>query len=340
VISFEQLRTATKDWPAYRSRQIYRAIFINACESWEEATDLPSALRAELAKDVPLGIDCEILLSADGLTSKAVIRLAEGGETETVLMRHKGRNTVCVSTQVGCAMGCAFCASGKDGLARNLSVDEIIEQVLLFVRTLRAQGAKVNNIVFMGIGEPLQNYSNVIAAIRFLNRPDTLNLGIRKFSLSTCGHGSGIRRLARETAFDVNLAVSLHSAIDEKRAALMPKVGKGSTLTLAGDLKQYFARTKRKIMIEYVLIEGMNTSREEAAALRGFIDATGAAYVVNLIPLNGTLGGFQAPGPAETAGFKRYLDERGIGYVQRFAFGRDIKGTCGSLGTGGTQNAR
>jgi 23S rRNA (adenine2503-C2)-methyltransferase len=334
MISFEQIRTATKDAPAYRAKQIHQAIFVNAYESWEKATNLPAAVRGELARDVPLGIDSDMLTSADGRTSKALIRLDDGCATETVLMRHKERNTVCVSTQVGCAMGCVFCASGKDGLARNLSVDEIIGQVLLFVRILKTQGAKITNIVFMGIGEPLHNYNNVVAAIRFLNRADTLNLGIRKFSISTCGGRSGIGRLAKETAFDVNLAVSLHSAIDETRLTLMPKVGRGSTQALVGDLRDYFARTKRKIMIEYVLIKGVNTSRQDADALRAFIDATKAAYVVNLIPLNGRLGGFEAPPHAEAAEFKAYLDERGIGYIQRFAFGRDIKGTCGSLAAG------
>ncbi len=331
MLPLDQIERTIKDLPAYRRAQIYRALFVHAYDSWEKATDLPAALREQLRKTAPLAIESQFFESKDGRTTKALTRLDDQHYTETVLMRSASRNTVCVSTQVGCPMGCVFCASGTNGLTRNLTFEEIVGQVLLFERVLKAEEAGVTNIVFMGIGEPFLNYDNLSAAIKFLNRPDTLNIGARRFSISTCGITSGIKRLSGENELPVNLAVSLHSAIDEKRVKLMPEGRQSPVAVLAASLKQYFAKTKRKIMLEYVLLAGVNTSYEDAMALREFINAVGAAYVVNLIPLNASVSGYSAPSGREVSEFKNYLDELQINHVQRFAFGAEIKAACGQL---------
>ena len=330
MIPLDQINLAIQDLPPYRRAQIYRAVFANAYDSWEKATDLPTDLRARLTETAPLAIDSKYLESADGRTIKALTRLGDGNHTETVLMQKSDRNTVCVSTQVGCPMGCIFCASGKDGLTRNLSFEEIVGQVLLFSRKLRAEDRAVTNVVFMGIGEPLLNYDNLIAAIRFMNLKDTLNFGARRFSISTCGIAPGIKRLADESTLAVNLAVSLHSTINEKRARLMPAGRNCRTGLLTATLKEYFTKTKRKIMFEYVLLE-TNTLREDALALRDFLNAVNAAYVVNLIPLTKSASGCRAPERRALYDFKELLTDLGVNHVQRHSFGSDIEAACGQL---------
>ncbi len=331
MIPLEQIDAAIKGQPSYRKAQIYRALFTNTCSSWREATDLPADLRAQLTQSAPLAIDSRFFESEDERSIKALTRLADGNYTETVLMRAGSRNTVCVSTQVGCAMGCVFCASGQNGFTRNLTFEEIVGQVLLFARKLKAEDRVVTNVVFMGIGEPLLNYDNLIAAIRFMNRKDTLDLGVRRFSISTSGISRGIKKLAVEDSLAVNLAISLHSAINEKRAKLMPVDQRTRTGLLAANLKEYFAKTKRKIMIEYVLLE-MNTGREDALALRDFINEMGAAYVVNLIPLNENDGSnHKSPDRRDLYDFKELLTELKINHVQRHSFGTDIAAACGQL---------
>ena len=330
MIPLNQINIAIQDLPPYRRAQIYRAIFTNAYDSWDKATDLPGDLRARLTKTAPLTIDAKLLESTDGRTIKALTRLEDDNRTETVLMQKGDRNTICVSTQVGCSMGCIFCASGKNGLTRNLSFEEIVGQVLLFVRLLKAEGRAVTNVVFMGIGEPLLNYDNLIAAIRFMNLKETLNLGARRFSISTCGIAPGIRRLADESGLAVNLAVSLHSAINEKRTRLMPAGRNCRTGLLAATLKDYFTKTKRKIMFEYILLES-NTSPKDALALRDFLNTVNAAYVVNLIPLNKNVSGCKSPDRRALFIFKEVLTELGVNHVERHSFGSDIGAACGQL---------
>lgn len=330
MIPLDQINVAIQDLPPYRRAQIYRSIFTNAYDSWEKATDLPADLRAKLTKTAPLKIKAKFFESADGRTVKALTRLDDGNQTETVLMRKGDRNTVCVSTQVGCPMGCIFCASGKNGLTRNLSFEEIVGQILLFSRRLKAEDREVTNIVFMGIGEPLLNYDNLIAAIRFMNLKDTLNIGARRFSISTCGIAPGIRRLAEESGLAVNLAVSLHSAINEKRTNLMPAGRNCRTGLLAATLKDYFIKTKRKIMFEYILLE-TNTSPKDALALRDFLNTVKAAYVVNLIPLNKSVTHCEAPERRALFDFKELLTDLEVNHVQRHSFGSDIGAACGQL---------
>ncbi|MDP1808484.1 MAG: 23S rRNA (adenine(2503)-C(2))-methyltransferase RlmN [Actinomycetota bacterium] len=327
----DNLDSATRDLPNYRKEQIYRAIFRNACDSWDQATNLPLDLRAQLTEKLPLEIDSKLLFSGDRQAVKALTLLKDTRYTETVLIKSAERNSVCVSTQIGCPIGCPFCASGKYGLTRNLTKGEIVGQIILFSRMLKAGNDKVTNIVFMGIGEPLLNYDNAIGAIRFLNQPNTLNLGARRFSISTAGYLPGIEKLAKESAMEVNLAVSLHSAIKKKRDLLVPISKKYPLEELAKALKTYFERTKRKIMLEYVLIKDVNMSEEDAIALRNYINTINAAYVVNLVPLNQTSSDLKAPAGYEIAGFKKHLKKHNVNFVQRFSFGKDIKAACGQL---------
>lgn len=331
MIYLDNLDDIVADLPNYRKEQIYRAIFKNAYGDWDEVTNLPLDLRAKLSTQIPLTIDSSLLFSGDGRAVKALIRLDDDGYAETVLMKANGRNSICVSTQVGCSIRCPFCASGKIGLVRNLTISEIVGQVMLFSRFLKDTGEKVTNIVFMGVGEPLLNYDNVLGAIRLLNREETLNLSARRFSISTAGILPGIEKLRREKGLEVNLAISLHSAIDKKRNQLVPINKKYPVQELAKALRIYFEQTRRKIMIEYVLIKDTNTFEEDAVALRDFINTVKAAYVVNLIPLNETYCGHKAPSGHDISNFKEHLKRHNISFIQRFSFGRDINAACGQL---------
>ncbi len=331
MIFIDKLEETIADFPNFRKQQIYRAIFKSAYGAWENATDLPLDLRAELTSKLPLDIDSKMIYSGDERTVKALIRLGDDESIETVLMKSRGRNTVCVSTQVGCALGCGYCASGKLGRARNLSIGEIVGQVLLFSRFLKKDDEKVTNIVFMGMGEPFLNYDNVISSIRLLNQENTSALGARRFSISTAGILPGIKKLAAERSLEVNLAVSLNSAISEKRDSLMPISKKYPLGRLAVVLRSYFQRTGRKIMIEYVLLKEINMFEEDALALRRFLDSVQAAYVVNLIPLNDTKCGYQVPTNTDVHVFRTYLEKYKVSYIQRASFGKDIDAACGQL---------
>lgn len=331
MISFEKINDILADLPGYRKKQVYQAIFQHAYEDWEQATNLPQGLRAKLAETGPPTIDAKPFFSANERAIKTLIRLDDNRFIEAVLMKSDDRNTICASTQVGCPIRCPFCASGKDGFIRNLTLGEIVGQIIFFSRLLKKTGEKVTNIVFMGAGEPLLNYDNVIGAVRLLNQEDTLNLSARRFSISTSGIVPGIQKLAAEKGLAVNLAISLQSAIDQKRRLLVPANTKYPLKDLSTALRKYFEKTKRKIMIEYVLIKGINTFEEDAAALREVINTVEAAYVVNLIPLNETYCDYEAPSGYEVANFKQYLQKYNVSFIQRFSFGKDISAACGQL---------
>ncbi len=328
----DKLDSTIADFPNFRKQQIYRAIFKGTYESWDDATSLPLDLRSQLSDTIPLNIDSKMRFSSDEKTVKALIKLDDGEYIETVLMRSDNkRNTICISTQVGCPMSCAFCASGRSGFTRNLSMGEIVAQILLFSRFLKSDEEKVTNIVFMGIGEPLLNYDNVIGAIRLLNQENTLNLSPRRFSISTSGILPGIERLAAEPRLEVNLAISLNAAMDKKRDILMPVNKRYPLKHLSRALKKYFESTKRKIMIEYMLVKDTNTFKEDAVALRHFINDTEAAYVVNIIPMNDADCGFETLSKDEIFIFRDYLKKCKISFFQRVAFGEDIGAACGQL---------
>ncbi|MBN2016290.1 23S rRNA (adenine(2503)-C(2))-methyltransferase RlmN [Candidatus Dojkabacteria bacterium] len=313
--------------PSYRLKQVKHHIFIDLIETWTSATTLPKKLRENLELKCPLDIKALFLKSKDENTIKALITLNDDKRIETVLMRHKDRNTVCVSTQVGCPLSCTFCATGRMGFVRNLEWDEIVEQVVLFARYLKKKNVKVTNVVFMGMGEPFLNYENVIQAIEVINDEDSFNIGARRISISTSGIVEGIKRLADE-GLQINLAISLHAPTDELRSSLMPINDKYPLDTLMKSIDEYIKKTRRKVMFEYILIDKINDSKEHAFELARLLK--GKLCLVNLIPCN-PVGEFHPSERSRIIEFKSVLEREGINVVQRFSFGQDIKAACGQL---------
>lgn len=331
-MEFSKILETLKTESAFRLKQVKRVVFCDLIEDWEEATVLPAALREKLNKECPLEIGGEIFFAKDGKTLKALLTLKDGLKIETVLMRHQGRNTVCVSSQIGCALKCKFCATGKIGFKRNLLTDEIINQVLFFARRLEKEGACVNNVVFMGMGEPLLNYDNVLGAIRVLNDKGGFNLGIRHFSISTAGIPAGIKKLAKEN-LAVNLAISLHAPENKLRSGLMPINKKYPIEKVLAATDDYIVKMRRRVMIEYVLLAGVNDSLDDAQRLIKL--AKRPLCFINLILYNNTEDFKRSP-PAQVKKFKDFLYKAGIRATQRYRFGEDIEAACGQLAGGGT----
>src|SRR4030043_1220690 len=225
-MDISKLGEILKGEPKYRQEQAEKAVFRDLIDSWTQATSFSLELREKLNKNCPLEIKAEAFISKKRDNIKARIILKDGVAIESALMRHKdGRNTICVSSQAGCSLGCKFCATGKTGFERNLDVLEILEQVVFFARYLKKRKEKISNIVFMGMGEPFLNYQNVIEAIKILNSKQGINLGARRISISTIGIVEGIRKLA-EQDLQINLAVSLHACSDKLRLKLIPTARK------------------------------------------------------------------------------------------------------------------
>jgi len=316
--NFEEI---LKNEPKFRLQQIKQAVFCDLIESWNEARVLPKSLQERLQKEFSLDIKAEVFESDDKQTIKILLELKDGLKIESVLMRYKDRNTVCVSSQIGCPLNCSFCATGKLGFKRNLTSDEIVEQILFFNRYFKVQKQRVSNVVFMGMGEPFLNYENVMRAIRILNDKDGLNIGVRKISISTAGIVEGIEKLAQEN-IDINLAISLHAPNDELRKKLMPVAQKYS---IADD---YIKLTNRKVMFEYIMIKDVNDSEIQAEELARLMNHK--LYMVNLISYNPT-GIFKASSAERIKSFKEILEKHGIEVTQRYKFGKGIKAACGQL---------
>lgn len=321
------IETILKNEPTYRIKQIKKVIFVDLVTSWKQATTLPQNLRNALQNKCPLEINAEVFPSKDTTSRKALITLSDGNKIETVLMRHKGRNSVCVSSQVGCPLGCIFCATGALGFIRNLTSDEIIEQVILWARLLKKEKQKVTNIVYMGMGEPLLNYDNVLKSIDILNDQEGLRLGARRFSISTSGIVEGILKLAKQP-LEINLALSLHSPTDELRSKLMPINKRYSLKELIPAIRQYIQMTKRRVMIEYILIKDINDSPVLAHSLAQLLK--GMLCFVNLIPCN-PVGDFRPSSREVILRFRSILEKSGLTVVQRYTFGQDIHAACGQL---------
>jgi 23S rRNA (adenine2503-C2)-methyltransferase len=269
------------------------------------------------------------VFSSDGYTRKLLLRLRDGQTVETVLMRFKGRATVCLSTQAGCAMGCVFCATGQMGFVRHLSPGEIIGQVLHVTRILRETNESLRNVVLMGMGEPLHNYDATLAAVDIMVDQLGLALGPRFITLSTVGVVPGIRRLADEDR-PVQLAVSLHGATDAERGALVPAARKWPLAELMDACRYYVEKRKRHIFYEWALIAGQNDTPEQAHALGQLLE--GMEAHVNLIPLNPTVGYGQNPsGPDAVRAFQDILAGYGLPSTVRQRRGIDIDAGCGQL---------
>jgi 23S rRNA (adenine2503-C2)-methyltransferase len=339
-MNIKKIQEILKDEPKFRIKQVYEAVFAKFIEDWDEATNLPAALREKLKAECPLDIPAEIFESADKKTIKAAIDF-DDGKVETVLMRHgDGHNTVCVSSQMGCLLGCEFCLTGQGGFTRSLNFYEIVEQVLFFARYLRRTtpqpllgkegGERVSNIVFMGMGEPLLNYDEVMKAVRFFNDKETFNIGARKISISTVGIIEGIKKLANDP-LQINLALSLHSPDDELRTQIMPVAKNNPLKSLLKAVKSYIDKTNRKVMIEYLMLDKVNDSSAQAQRLADLLKMNlERLFMVNLISYNETQK-FRTSPDAVINNFRKILEREGIEVVQRFKFGRDVSGACGQL---------
>lgn len=315
--------------PNYRRLQIKQAIFKLLINDWNQATNLPQDLRLKLVENCPLEIPAEIFKTRQAI--KAIIRLDDGEKIESVMLTNAdGRHTVCVSSQVGCPLGCAFCATGKLGFKRNLTAEEIVNQVVLFARELKQKEQRVDNVVFMGMGEPLLNWPEVSRALLMLNDADGLNISARGLSVSTCGLSEGIEKLS-EFPLQVNLAISLHASDNELRSALMPINNAVSLDDLFASLKKYLAVKNRKIMFEYLLLQDVNDSRDQARQLAKLLKKLPAKLVmVNLIAYNPT-GDFLPSEPNRIRDFKKELEGRGVNVTVRESLGGEIFGACGQL---------
>ena len=315
-----------EDQPKYRIQQVKDAIFKNLANSWNEVSNISKDLKEKLNKETPLEIDGQIFASRDKKTTKELISLSDGLKIETVMLSHKdGRHTVCVSTQVGCALNCSFCATGKMGLKRDLTVEEMLEQVLFFSRLLKVEDKRISNVVFMGMGEPFLNYDNTIKAIKYIN--EDLGIGARHISISTSGIIDGIEKLSREK-MQINLAVSLHASNNELRSELMPINDKYPLDDLLNAVDKYIDKTGRRVMFEYLMIKGINDKPGDARRLAVIMNKP--LYMVNIIEYNPT-DVFKPSDKKDIKSFIDILEKEGVKVTQRYSFGQDIDAACGQL---------
>ncbi|MCU0680603.1 MAG: 23S rRNA (adenine(2503)-C(2))-methyltransferase RlmN [Planctomycetes bacterium] len=326
-----KLKEILKDEPTYRYKQVNAFIFKNFITDWEEASSLPFSLREKLQISCPLDISSDIHWSSDRDSAKALIKLEDNNVIESVLIRNRDKRiTICVSAQAGCPLGCSFCATGKMGFKRNLDFEEIVIQVLLWEREIRNSGERVDNIVFMGQGEPLLNYDNVIKAVKVFNDPERFNIGARKISLSTSGIIEGIERLSKEK-LQFNLALSLHAPNDDLRSNLMPINEKYGLKKIFRALDNYIERNGRKVMLEYIMINKVNDSPELARELADLLKGR-RLYMVNLIKYNDAgLNNFTTSTPDRIKKFKEILINSRIEVVERHSAGSDLWAACGQL---------
>ena len=311
--------------PAFRAGQVFQWLH-RGVRSFEEMSNLPKALREQLAAEcrlVPPEVERKQVSALDG-TVKYLWRLSDGNCIETVLMRYKHGNTVCISSQVGCRMGCAFCASTLAGRVRDLTAGEMVDQVLF---TQLDSGAPISNIVLMGIGEPLDNWESVMRFLTLVNHPKGLNIGMRHISLSTCGLVEKIDKLA-DLRLQLTLSVSLHAPDDETRSRIMPVNRSVGVERLFASCRRYFDQTGRRISYEYAMIDGVNDHDWQADLLARHLKGTPGH--VNLIPLNEVKESPLRPS-RRVAEFQKRLERRGITVTVRRKLGGDIDASCGQL---------
>jgi len=316
--------------PPHRGRQIFTWLYSKNARGFSGMTDLPKGLAARLDERFTAGaLSLVKRLRANDGTEKSLYELPDGGRIESVLIRSGRRATVCVSTQVGCRFACPFCASGMKGFTRNLTAGEIIEQVLL---AGDAAGSRVNNVVFMGMGEPLDNYDNLERAIRTINDARGVNIGARKITVSTCGIVPGILRL-KDLGLQVELSVSLHAADNALRNELVPVNRKYPLEDLVEALEQYRQATGRVVTLEYTLMKDKNDSLKDADKLAKIAKSLKAK--VNLIPCNELAElAFGRTGKKRTGLFRGRLLSKGVTATVRITKGRDIQAACGQLAAG------
>jgi 23S rRNA (adenine2503-C2)-methyltransferase len=326
-------RFATWGFSPVHVARLWNYLYWELADSFDAMTELPAKVRRRLEDETTLGVLPVAVEtdSADGYTRKYLLGLADERRIETVLMRFSGRVTACLSSQAGCAMGCVFCATGQMGFLRHLDAGEIVAQAAHVARVLRrSEGARLRNVVVMGMGEPLHNYDATMRALEILRDPSGLSLGAGRITLSTVGVVPGILRLAEERQ-PLHLAVSLHAATQEERAALVPAARAWPLDALMDACRHYSARTGRRIFYEWTLIAGRNDGEEHARAVGRLL--LGLQAQVNLIPLNPTLGYNGEPTAGDAARrFQRILrEEFALPSTVRQRRGIDIAAGCGQL---------
>ncbi len=312
----------------FRAKQLYQWMHQKQASSFEEMTNLPRAFLEKLKTGATLV--ClrpeTVQVSAQDGTRKYLFALPDGNVIESVLMRYRHGSSVCVSSQVGCRMGCRFCASTLDGLVRNLAPSEMLDQVY---RIMADIGERISNVVVMGTGEPLDNYDNLLRFLSLLTDENGLHISQRSVTVSTCGIVPRMRALADE-GLQITLALSLHASAQEKRRELMPVANRYGMEEIMDACRYYVSRTGRRVTFEYSLVAGVNDTAEDARQLAGLL--RGMNCHVNLIPVNPIRErDFRQPGRAAVADFKNQLEKYGINGTIRRELGRDIDGACGQL---------
>ncbi len=327
-------------YPRYRADQILLPLYYKFPKNINDIPQLPKKLREELAEagyTIGSAKETHRVVSEDGDTTKLLLELDDGSSVETVLMQYEPkkigghpRSTICVSTQIGCAMGCVFCATGQMGFETNLKAEHIVSQVIHFAEILEKRGEHVTNLVFMGMGEPMANYDEMIRAVRLLTHDRGFGLGQRHITISTIGITSGIDKLAEED-LQIGLAISLHAPNNELRKKLVPTASPHSVEDIIESGRRYYKKTGRRVTFEYALMKGINDSPEIATELAKLLHGNGSH--VNLIPINPTAGDFQRPSEDSVLEFERILNNGGINCTVRVEKGTEISAACGQLRT-------
>ncbi|MDR0948221.1 MAG: 23S rRNA (adenine(2503)-C(2))-methyltransferase RlmN [Lachnospiraceae bacterium] len=329
-MNIEELQSALQQIgeKPFRADQIYAWMHNKLAKGFEDMTNVSKELRVALAADYsfPFFEPAKELISQDGQTHKYLFPLDDGNAIETVRMKYKHGTSVCISTQVGCKMSCAFCASGQDGFVRQLTTSEMLEQIYA---VSRLSGERISHVVIMGTGEPLDNYDNVLRMIRMLTDERGLNISQRNITLSTCGVVPAIYELAKER-LQITLAISLHAAKDDIRKRLMPIANRYSIEELEAAIEMYQETTNRRVTLEYILIKGINDQADAAVALSRLAGRLRAH--VNLIPVNAVAeSGFVRPTMQVCKNFQNTLEKKRIHVTMRREMGKEVNASCGQL---------
>lgn len=330
-LTLEELEEILKDWeePQFHAKQIFSWIYKKGAADFEQMSDLSASLRKRLKENFYIyGLSVASELSSCDGTEKLLFKLKDGNYIEGVIIPAEARVTGCISSQVGCSFACGFCASGLSGFKRNLTAGEILEQIL-FLKTYAPEN-KLTHIVFMGTGEPLDNYSNVLKAVRIINSEYAFNIGARRITISTNGIIDGIKKLAGED-LQIELSISLHAADDKTRSSLMPVNKKYPLEELIDTCKDYIKETGRQVTFEYVLIKGVNSALKDAQNLSEIFKGV-KLHKINLIPANPIRElKIQPPNKLEILLFRDYLVKQGKNVTLRKSRGIDIDAACGQL---------
>ena len=324
-----EVKELLEEWgePAYRLDQAYLALTRSLVRDWEEATNLPKGLRGALSERAPAAaLELRRVSKATDGTRKYLFYTHDRHAIETVMIPEKGRHTVCISTQVGCVMGCKFCATGLLGIKRNLKTREIAEQVFVAARDVAPE--RISNVVVMGMGEPMLNYEATLSALKVLNDPDGFGLAARHIALSTSGLVEKIRRFADEPE-QFHLAISLHTPFEEERKELMPVAARHSIEELMDAARYYVETTRRKLFFEYTLLAGVNDQTRHAEALAELLYHP--LYHLNLLRFNWTDTGFSATSKRDAKAFLQRARDYGLSATLRPSRGEDIDAACGQL---------